>query len=105
MDAILTVLPWVIVWLIILGIQDRFIKKRNWFGSILLIWLSLVLSFVWDPIISFLLGDKGAFLQIGSHFWMLAIITAVLHFTGKRRANRNDTDNHKLGTTGKPPEE
>ena len=53
MSAFLTQLPWVIIWIVILICQDRFIRRKNWFGSLILIWVSLILSFAWDIPVSY----------------------------------------------------
>lgn len=85
MTFFLTQLPWILVWLVVLVLQERYIRKKNWFGSVLLIWISLVVSFVWNPAVELLFQENAAALQFGSRFWLLAILTAILHFLGKQR--------------------
>lgn len=83
MSAFLHQLPWVILWIVILIAQDRFIRKKNWFGSLILIWVSLILSFVWDILVGFL--PSAANMDFASRFWLLFLITAILHVMGRQR--------------------
>lgn len=88
MSSLFTQLPWILAYFVVLLLQTRFIQRKNWFGSILLIWISLVLSFVWDPIVNFLLGEGAAAMQFGSRFWILAIAAAVIHLLNRRKEKR-----------------
>ena len=83
MSAFLTQLPWVIIWIVILICQDRFIRRKNWFGSLILIWVSLILSFAWDILVKVL--PEGWNMDFSSRFWLLFVITAILHVLGRRR--------------------
>lgn len=101
MAFFLTQLPWILVWLVVLVLQERYIRKKNWLGSVLLIWISLVVSFVWNPVVDLLFQDNAAALQFGSRFWLLAILTAILHFLGKQR----DKMSQKMADTQKAAQE
>ena len=83
MSAFLTQLPWVIIWIVILICQDRFIRRKNWFGSLILIWVSLILSFAWDILVKVL--PEGWNMDFSSRFWLLFVITAILHVLGRWR--------------------
>lgn len=83
MSAFLNQLPWVAIWIVILIAQDRFIRKKNWFGSLVLIWVSLILSFVWDILVGLL--PATANMDFASRFWLLFLITAILHVMGRQR--------------------
>lgn len=83
MSTFLTQLPWVLVWIVVLICQDRFIKRKNWFGSLILIWVSLILSFVWDIVVKVL--PEGWNMDFSSRFWLLFVITAILHVLSRRR--------------------
>ena len=83
MSAFLTQLPWVIIWIVVLISQDRFIRRKNWFGSLILIWVSLILSFAWDILVKVL--PEGWNMDFSSRFWLLFVITAILHVLGRRR--------------------
>lgn len=105
MTFFLTQLPWILVWLVVLVLQERYIRKKNWFGSVLLIWISLVVSFVWNPAVDLLFQENAAALQFGSRFWILAILTAILHFLGKQRdkMSRKAADSQKAAQEAAQP--
>ena len=86
--SFLTQLPWVLGWIVILIVQDMNLKKGKGFMSLICIWLALVLSVVWDPAVNLLMGDAAANLQFGSRFWLLFIITAVVHVLNMRKQKR-----------------
>ena len=86
MSAFLTQLPWVIIWIVILICQDRFIRRKNWFGSLILIWVSLILSFAWDILVKVL--PEGWNMDFSSRFWLLFVITAMLPGPGRKRNKR-----------------
>ncbi len=83
MSTFLTQLPWVIIWLVVLICQDRFIRRKNWFGSLILIWVSLILSFAWNIVVKVL--PEGWNMDFSSRFWLLFVITAILHVLGRQR--------------------
>ena len=83
MSAFLTQLPWVIIWIVVLISQDRFIRRKNWFGSLILIWVSLILSFAWDILMKVL--PEAWNMDFSSRFWLLFVITAILHVLGRQR--------------------
>ena len=84
LSTLVAQLPWVIVWVVVLVLQDRYIKNKNWFGSLILIWVSLILSFVWD----FVAGIFGWTMDYSSRFWILFVLTAILHVVGRRREKK-----------------
>ena len=84
----LTQLPWVLVWIVVLIVQDMNLKKGKGFMSLICIWVALILSVVWDPAVNLLMGDGAANLQFGSRFWILFIITAIVHVLNMRKQKR-----------------
>lgn len=81
-------LPWVLIWIVILIFQDMNLKKGKGFMSLILIWISLMLSFVWDPAVNLLMGDAAANMQFGSRFWLLFVITAIIHVLFARKQKK-----------------
>ncbi len=81
-------LPWVLVWVVVLLLQDRFIRKKNWFGSLILIWITLILSFVWDKAADLIISQGAETFHFGSRFWLLFVIIAILHCLGRRREKK-----------------
>ena len=81
-------LPWVLVWIVILIYQDMNLKKGKGFMSLICIWIALVLSLVWNPAVNLFLGDAAANMQFGSRFWILFIITAIVHVLNARKQKR-----------------
>lgn len=81
-------LPWVLVWVVVLLLQDRFIRKKNWFGSLILIWITLILSFVWDKAADLILSQGAEAFHFGSRLWLLFVIIAILHCLGRRREKK-----------------
>ena len=86
--SFLTQLPWVLVWIVILIVQDMNLKKGKGFMSLICIWIALVLSVAWDPAVNLLMGDAAANMQFGSRFWILFIITAIVHVLNMRKQKR-----------------
>ncbi|MBR5534890.1 MAG: hypothetical protein IKU62_08610 [Ruminiclostridium sp.] len=81
-------LPWVLVWIVILVFQDMNLKKGKGFMSLICIWIALILSVVWDPAVNLLMGDAAASMQFGSRFWILFIITTIVHVLNSRKQKR-----------------
>ena len=81
-------LPWVLVWIAILIYQDMNLKKGKGFMSLICIWIALVLSFVWNPLVNLFMGESAANMQFGSRFWLLFIVTAIIHVLNVRRQKR-----------------
>lgn len=90
MPFIVTQLPWLIVWIVALLLQEGFIRKKNWFGSLLIIWVVLIISFIWDPAVNLLAADLAEKMQFGSRFWLLFVIAAILHVLGRRREKKQE---------------
>lgn len=86
--SFVTQLPWVIIWIVILIYQDMNLKKGKGFVSLICIWVALILSFVWDPAVNLLLGENAAAMQFGSRFWLLFVITAIIHVLNARKQKR-----------------
>ena len=86
--SFLTQLPWVLGWIVILIVQDMNLKKGKGFISLLCVWISLVLSVAWDPAVNLLMGDAAASMHFGSRFWILFILTAVIHVLNMRKQKR-----------------
>ena len=86
--SFLTQLPWVLVWIVVLIIQDMNLKKGKGFISLICIWIALVLSVAWDPVVNLLMGDAAASMHFGSRFWILFIITAIVHVLNARKQKR-----------------
>ena len=86
--SFLSQLPWVLVWIVILIYQDMNLKKGKGFMSLICIWIALVLSLVWNPAVNLFLGDAAANMQFGSRFWLLFIVTAIIHVLNSRKQRR-----------------
>ena len=86
--SFLTQLPWVLAWIVILIVQDMNLKKGKGFMSLICIWIALILSVVWDPAVNLLMGDAAANMQFGSRFWLLFIITAIVHVLDMRKKRK-----------------
>ena len=86
--SFLTQLPWVLVWIVVLIVQDMNLKKGKGFISLICIWIALVLSVAWDPVVNLLMGDAAANMHFGSRFWILFIITAIVHVLNMRKQRR-----------------
>jgi len=82
-------LPWVLVWIVVLIIQDMNLKKGKGFISLICIWIALVLSVAWDPVVNLLMGDAAAGMHFGSRFWILFIITAIIHVLAMRKSRKS----------------
>ena len=86
--SFLSQLPWILVWIVVLIVQDMNLKKGKGFMSLICIWIALVLSVAWDPVVNILMGDAAANMQFGSRFWILFIITAIVHVLNMRKQKR-----------------
>ena len=82
-------LPWVLVWIVILIFQDMNLKKGKGFVSLICIWIALVLSFVWNPAVNLMMGDAAANMQFGSRFWLLFVVTAIIHVLAARKSRKS----------------
>ena len=98
-------LPWVLVWIVVLILQDMNLKKGKGFMSLILIWISLILSVVWNPAVNLLMGDAAANMQFGSRFWILFIITAIVHVLNMRKQKKGPQDPAEAPAQAEEPKE
>lgn len=95
MERFVTQIPWIAAWVVVLVLQERFLRKKNWFGSLLLLWLTLLLSFFWDRLIYIFAPETGTQYLYGSRFWILFLIAAVIHVVSRRRDRKETEEKQK----------
>lgn len=88
MERFVTQIPWIVVWAVVLVLQERFLRKKNWFGSLFLLWLTLLLSVFWDWLVYIFAPETGTRYLYGGHFWILFLIAAVIYVMSKRRERK-----------------
>ena len=103
--SFLTQLPWVLGWIVILIVQDMNLKKGKGFVSLICIWIALILSVIWDPAVNLLMGDAAVNMQFGSRFWILFIITAIVHVLNMRKQKRGSQKPAEAPAQAEEPEE
>ena len=48
MPQIVSNLPWLVIWVVVFLVQSYFFRKKNSFGSLILLWLTLLVGIFWD---------------------------------------------------------
>lgn len=81
-------LPWLIIWIVLLLLQDRFLRRRNMFFSLVLLWLTLLVSVFWDRAISALMPGVDSMWLFGTKIWILFFLLAVRHYLAYRKEKK-----------------
>ena len=95
MERFVMQLPWLAVWVVVLILQERMIRKKNWLGSLLLLWVTLLLSFFWDRLVHIFAPETGTQYLYGGRFWILFLIAAAIHVVSRRRDRKETADQKK----------
>ena len=53
--AITENLPWLVIWVVVLLLQSFFLRRKNFFASLLILWFTLLVSIFWNTALSALL--------------------------------------------------
>ena len=81
-------LPWLIIWIVLLLLQDSFLRRRNMFLSLVLLWLTLLVSVFWDRAISALVPGVDGMWLFGTKIWILFFLLAVRHYLAYRKGKK-----------------
>ena len=76
MPQIVSNLPWLVIWVVVFLVQSYFFRKKNSFGSLILLWLTLLVP-----------GIPEMWL-FGTQIWILFLIVAVRHYLNYRKGGR-----------------
>lgn len=82
-------LPWIVLWVVALLIQGRFLRKKNTLGSLILLWLTLVIGVFWNKGMELLAPGAGDMWLFGTKSWILFLILALRHYLNLRKERRS----------------
>ena len=105
MPHIVENLPWVVLWVVALLMQGRFFRKKNTFGSLILLWLTLVIGVFWNKGIGLLAPGAGDMWLFGTKIWILFLILALRHYFNLRKERRSQAVKPREPAPGVPPDE
>lgn len=88
MSQVVTNLPWVVLWVVALVMQNRFWQKGNTFGSLILLWITLVIGVFWNRLLGALVPGVGEMWLFGTKVWILFLLLAVRHFFSARKQRK-----------------
>lgn len=88
MPQIVSNLPWLVIWVVVFLAQSYFFRKRNSFGSLILLWLTLLVGIFWDQVLSALVPGIPEMWLFGTQIWILFLIVAVRHYLNYRKGAR-----------------
>ena len=88
MPQIVSNLPWLVIWVVVFLVQSYFFRKKNSFGSLILLWLTLLVGIFWDQALRALVPgipetsiicppfhcDHGDGIKLGEHVFVLSLI-------------------------------
>ena len=77
MEQLTTNLPWLIIWVAVILLQNWFLQKKNYFASLLVLWAALLVSIFWDRVLEMLVPGVDAMWLFGTKIWILFFISAV----------------------------
>ena len=89
MPQIVSNLPWLVIWVVVFLVQSYFFRKKNSFGSLILLWLTLLVGIFWDQALRALVPgipetsiicppfhcDHGDGIKLGEHVFVNANCT------------------------------
>lgn len=85
MEQVTTNLPWLIIWIAVILLQSWFLRKKNYFASLLILWFTLLVSIFWDGALERLVPGIDAMWLFGTKIWVLCLIVAIRHFLSRRK--------------------
>lgn len=85
MEQLTTNLPWLIIWVAVILLQNWFLQKKNYFASLLTLWAALLVSIFWDRVLETLVPGVDAMWLFGTKIWILFFILAVRHYLSRRK--------------------
>lgn len=88
MSQLLANLPWLIIWVVLILLQSRFLTKKNLFGSLILLWATLLVGIFWDKALTAMAPDIDPMWLFGTPIWILFIILAARHFLALRKRDK-----------------
>lgn len=86
MGQLTTNLPWLIIWIVVILLQSWFLRKKNYFASLLILWFTLLVSIFWDGALEKLVPGVDAMWLFGTKIWVLCFIVAIRHFSSRRKS-------------------
>ena len=84
MPQIVSNLPWLVIWVVVFLVQSYFFRKKNCFGSLILLWLTLLVGIFWDQALRALVPGIPEMWLFGTQIWILFLIVAVRHYLNYR---------------------
>lgn len=88
MPQIVSNLPWLVIWVVVFLVQSYFFRKKNSFGSLILLWLTLLVGIFWDQALRALVPGIPEMWLFGTQIWILFLIVAVRHYLNYRKGGR-----------------
>ena len=85
MGQLTTNLPWLIIWIVVILLQSWYLRKKNYFASLLILWFTLLVSIFWDGALEKLVPGIDAMWLFGTKIWVLCFIVAIRHFFSRRK--------------------
>lgn len=85
MEQLTPNLPWLIIWVVVILLQSWFLRKKNYFASLLILWFTLLVSIFWDGALEKLVPGIDAMWLFGTKIWVLCFIVAIRHFLSQRK--------------------
>lgn len=70
-------LPWVVIWVVALAVQDRFLRRKNGFGALIVLWLTLVIGVFWNKAMGALVPGVSEMWLFGTKIWLLFLVLAL----------------------------
>lgn len=86
--AITENLPWLVIWVVVFLLQSFFLRRKNFFASLLILWFTLLVSIFWNTALSALLPGVASMWLFGTKIWVLFLIIAVRHYVNQRRERK-----------------
>ena len=88
MPQIVSNLPWLVIWVVVFLVQSYFFRKKNSFGSLILLWLTLLVGIFWDQALRALVPGIPEMWLFGTQIWILFLIVAVRPYLNYRNGGR-----------------
>ncbi|HIY05715.1 MAG TPA: hypothetical protein H9844_01350 [Candidatus Evtepia faecigallinarum] len=88
MEQLIPNLPWLIIWVVVILLQSWFLRKKNYFASLLTLWVTLLVSIFWDGALEKLVPGIDGMWLFGTKIWVLCFIVAIRHFLSQRKPAR-----------------
>ena len=81
-------LPWIVIWLVALAVQGRFLRNKNLFGALIVLWVTLIVGVFWNKAIGALVPGISGMWLFGTKIWVLFLILGVRHYLSLRKERR-----------------